>query len=207
VPSKRRIFMRAIRSRWLVFVAAMLAIPIAALADAGTVWLTGTIEGNGDAGRFRIPLEWLAAVNDQEGDTIRVEDVTVDVAGLWKTYRELPAGESRRVEKGISKKGNAYDVHVVSETPARTKARGKVRILNRDEKGKVTDIGFPLDIPGLIQTIANSLVHIEGGESKITVDSVSLNNPADLRKLADYGPFTFFEGTERDSSRVKIWIE
>ncbi len=176
--------MRSIRFRPLVIAAAMLAIPFVALADAGTVWLTGTIDGNGDAGRFRIPLEWLAAVDNEKADTIRVEDVTINAVELWKTYRDLPAGESRQVEKGVSKEGSAYDVHVVSEAPTRTKAKGKVRILSRDAKGKTTDIGFPLDIPGLIQTIANSLVRIEGGESKITANSVSMNNPGDLRKLA-----------------------
>ncbi len=206
--------MRPIRFRLLVsaaalvvFAAATFAIPFSARADAGTVWLTGTIAGQGDAGRFRIPLEWLAAVDNQKADTIRVEDVAINAAELWKSFRDLPAGESRRIEKGISKEGKAYEVQVVSATPNRTNAKGKVRFLSRDEKGKVTDIGFPLDIPGLIQTIANSLVRIEGGQSKITANSVSLNNPADIRKLGDYGPFTFFQGTEKDSSRVKIWIE
>jgi hypothetical protein len=199
--------MSADRFRPLVIALAMLAIPFAVFAETGTVWLTGTIDGRGEEGRFRIPLEWLAAADNQGADTIRVEDVTVDAVELWRTYRDLPAGEFRPVEKGLTKDGKAYEVQVVSETPNPTKAQGKVRILSRDAKGKVTDIGFPLDIPGLIQSIASSLIRIEGGESKITANSVALNNPADLRRLADYGPFTFFEGGEKDSSRVKIWIE
>lgn len=199
--------MRAIRSVLLVLAAVLLATPLAASADTGTVWLTGTIEGKGEAGSFKIPLEWLAAVDNAEADTIRVEDVVVNAAELWNTYKALPVGESKQVRKGVSKDGTAYEVIVVSEKPSGTKAAGKVRILNKDAKGKVTDIGFPLDIPGLIQTIANSLVRIEGGQSKITAHSISMNNPADLTRLADYGPFTFFEGGEPDSSHVKIWIE
>jgi hypothetical protein len=199
--------MRAIRAVVPVLAAILFATPILAFADTGTVWLTGTIEGQGEGGRFKIPLEWLAAVDNAEADTIRVEDVVVNAAELWDTHKALPVGESKQVRKGVSKDGMAYEVVVVSEALSPQKAAGKVRILNKDKNGKVTDIGFPLDIPGLIQTVANALFRVEGGQSKITAHSVSMNNPADLRRLADYGPFTFFEGGELDSSHVKIWIE
>lgn len=198
---------RAFVLAFLFSLAALCAAPIHARAEEGTVWLTGTIDGKGETGRFRIPLEWLAAVDNEKADTIRVEDVVVNAAELWKTYKTLPAGESKQVEKGVSKDGTAYEVFVISDKPATTKATGKVRILNKDAKGKVTDIGFPLDIPGLIQTIANTLFRVEGGQSKITAHSINMNNPADLTRLADYGPFVFFEGGEADSSHVKIWIE
>jgi hypothetical protein len=192
---------------FLFVVVALLAAPVPAHAGESTVWLTGTIEGKGEAGRFKIPLEWLAAVDNEQADTIRVEEVVVNAAELWKTYKTLPVGESKQIEKGVSKDGKAYEVFVVSEKPSTTKAVGKVRIVSKDAKGKVTDIGFPLDIPGLIQTIANALFRVEGGQSKITAHSVSMNNPADLTRLGDYGPFVFFEGGETDSSHVKIWIE
>jgi len=117
--------MRAVPSQWLLCALVALAIPAAARAEQGTVWLTGTIDGNGESGRFRLPLEWLAAVDNEEADTIRVEDVVINAAELWKTYGDLPVGEARHVEKGVSKDGTAYDVLVVSERPTPTKAAGR----------------------------------------------------------------------------------
>jgi hypothetical protein len=175
-------------------------------ATSGVVWLTCEVSGKSRA-NLKLPLEWLAAC-DRKG-TIKLEDdIPIDAVGLWAEHKDLAVGETREIKRGKDKDGDPYVLHVVSVARQRDRARGKVHIVSLDDKGKKTDIAFPLDIPKLIENIANVFTEFFGTDTvKINVHDLTIGDPADLKKLADYGRFVFLDSVDPDSSAVRITIE
>lgn len=201
------------RSRSLVLLALCFALGLCGpvQAESGVVWLTAHSEGKGEETVVRIPLEWLATVDQKGKSEIRFDDATIDCHELWVTYKDLPVGESRDVRKGTTEDGERYVARVVSERPSTKNAEGKIHILSRDREGKTTDVRFPLDLTGLIQKLGDFVGSFLGTESGVhstkSVAEFDINQIGDLKKLARYGPFVFLQSRESDGSRVKISIE
>jgi len=174
---------------------------------AGVVWLVCDVSGKSPA-TIRLPLEWLAAC-ERKG-TIRIEDgEPLHCRELWNQYKELGVGESREVRRAISDEGEPYVLRVESRPPWHGDVQGRVHVVTKDKGGKKVDIAFPLDVPKLIETIASAFASFFGGDSahmRIS-NGVSISNPADLKRLADYGRFVFLDTVESDSSAVRISIE
>jgi len=177
-------------------------------ADRGVVWLTGVVDDKDSHTTFRLPLEWLAAVDAKGHTEIKIEDVQIRCTDLWKEYRDLPIGESREVDRGVDEGDSSrYVLHVASDAPARERALGKIHILSREKDGGTTDIQFPLDLPKLVERLVGVVAGFFGREApEIKTGDVTITGPADLRRLADYGPFTALESVDLDSSRVRISI-
>ena len=186
----------------------MLCSASGALAERGTVWLAADIKSPKGRAEIKLPLEWLAATRTPDSPTLRVSGVRIDCIALWKKYEALAAGETRQVEEGTTKEGERYIVSVVSNTPALKPADGKVRILNRDEHGKDTEVGFPLSfakaLDGLTKLMPNWIDDDDARE--LEADGLSLSGPVEFTKLADYGPFLALDARD-GTSRVTIRIE
>jgi hypothetical protein len=188
--------------------AAILVLAGAAAAERGTIWLTADIKSPKGRAEIRLPLEWLASTRTSERPTLRVGGVRLDCLELWRKYESLPAGESRDVEDGMTKEGEHYVVRVASDIPAAKPADGKVRILNRDESGKDTEVGFPLSFAKVLDGITNLVPNwIDDDEAKeLESDGLSLSGDIEFTRLADYGPFTALDARDA-KSRVRIRIE
>jgi hypothetical protein len=173
---------------------------------ARVVWMVCDVSGKSQV-TVRLPLEWLAAC-DRKG-TIRIEDgEPLHCAELWNQYKGLGVGESREVRHAVDKEGEPYVLRVESLPPLRDRAQGRVHIVTKDERGKKVDIAFPLDLPKLVETIANVFAGFFGGDSaRVQINDLSISNPADLKRLADYGRFVFLDTADPDSSAVRITIE
>lgn len=188
--------------------AGVMLLPGVASAERGTVWLSADIKSPKGRAEIKLPLEWLAATRTPESPTLRVSGVRIDCIDLWKKYQTLPAGESRKVEEGTTKEGERYIVNIVSNTPALKPADGKVRILSRDEKGKDTEVGFPLSFAKALDGITKLVPNwINDDDAKqLESDGLSLSGPVEFTKLADYGPFLALDARD-GTSRVTIRIE
>lgn len=196
--------------RWSAMAAGVvssLLVLAGAAAGNATVWLTADVWSAQGKAEIRLPLEWLAATRTAKEPTLRISGVRIDCVELWNMHRGLAAGEKRLVIEGVTKEDERYLVHVVSETPA-PGASGKVRILNRDENGKETEIGFPLSfakvLDGLAKVVPQWLDDDDRGE--IEGQGFSLSGDVEFSKLADYGAFTVLDARDA-KSRVRIWIE
>ncbi len=174
-------------------------------ARTGVVWLVCDVSGKSPA-TIRLPLEWLAAC-DRKG-TLRIEEgEPLHCAELWNQYKDLGVGESHEVRRAVSDEGEPYVLRVESLSPWHGSMQGRVHVVTKDREGKKVDIAFPLDIPKLVETIANVFGGFFGGDSlHVRVSDVSISNAADLKRLADYGRFVFLETGDSDSN-VRITIE
>jgi len=197
--------------RWLALAAGIVSIIVAIAAPAGaspgTVWMTADIKSPQGRAEIRLPLEWLAATRTAEQPSLRVGGVRLDCVEMWQLYQGLPTGESRLVTEGITKDDERYLVKVVSETPA-SPATGKVRILNRDENGKETEVGFPLSFAKVLDGLSKVVPHWLDDDDRESIEGegFSLSGDVEFTRLAEYGTFTVLDARDA-KSRVRIWIE
>jgi hypothetical protein len=178
-----------------------------AAAAGGTVWLTADIRSAQGRAEIRLPLEWLAGTRTKEEPTLRVGDVRIDCIELWNQYRDLAVGQKRLVLEGTTEQDEKYTVDVVSDPPAPA-ATGKVRILNRDENGKETEVGFPLSFAKVLDGLSKIVPHWldDDDESNLEKQGLSLSGNVEFTKLADYGAFTALDARDA-KSRVRVTIE
>jgi len=188
--------------------AVVLALGGDAAADNGVAWLSADIRSADGRAEIRLPLQWLASTRNAEHPTLSVGGVRIDCVGLWNKYGTLPAGEIREIEKGTSESGETYLIRVVSDKPAPAPAEGKVRILNRDENGKNTEVGFPLSFAKFLDGIAEFVPQWMDDDDigELESQGFSLSGSVELVKLGDYGPFTALDARDA-KSRVRIQIE
>lgn len=180
--------------------------PAGATDSRGVVWMVCDVSGKSLA-TIRLPLEWLAAC-DEKG-TIHIEgSEPIRCAELWDTYKDLPIGESREIRRAVDREGEPYVLTVESIPRSRDRAQGRVHIVNRNDRGKKTDIAFPLDLPKLLEVAANVFSGFLGGDTThVRIRDVSIAGTPDLKKLADYGRFVFLDSLDPDSSAVRITID
>ncbi|MBD3162627.1 MAG: hypothetical protein GF346_09680 [Candidatus Eisenbacteria bacterium] len=198
------------RAMWaFVLVLAALAVAGAAVAaDSTTVWLKIDSESERQTVRFSGPLEWLATAGwDADADRrITVEGIRLDLRRLWRTHRDLAAGEEREIDRGITEQGEPYVVRVTGAPDAQRPAEGKMRIMIRDEEDEVTDLRFPLNVASFLTSLLGSFPlfgQVEEEEQRRIRDFPPFRA---LEALDAYGPFVLFEVTDV-KPRARIAIE
>jgi hypothetical protein len=183
---------------------------VAGLAGAGgagraVVWLNLETNGEGERVRLHAPLEWLATIDD-EGELEKratVEGIMIDPSALWKLHRDLPLGQAREVQRGVTSEGNPYVLGVRCDSVS-TEAQGRLHILTRDEEGDVADVRFPLDLPALFTHLLSTFrFHVEEEGERA---DIRLPARDELLRLGSYGTFTLIEVWKPDE-QVKIAIE
>lgn len=178
-----------------------------AIPSPGVVWLKGVIHDKEGDARLQAPLEWLALVDSLDKTSIQIDDQKIDCVALWEEHRGLESGKSLEVRRGKTKEGRPYTLIVESRAPSREKSDGKVRLLVKEKNGKSVDVGFPLDLPTTIESLAGTFCSVLGIEKPKVEPDRSSDSWAPILKLGDYGPFVLVEAFEEDGARVTISIE